>query len=65
LRLAIEGVKLASHGHLWRMAPSSVDATITVGQKPEVALQEQELTSLPNAMAVPPFSVTIYSFAVQ
>ena len=65
LRLAIEGVKLASQGHLWRMAPSSVDATITVGQKPGVALQEQELTSVPNAMAVPPFSVNIYSFAVQ
>ena len=65
LRLAIEGVKLASQGHLWRMAPSSVDATITVGQKPGVAVQEQELTSVPDAMAVPPFSVNIYSFAVQ
>jgi len=65
LQLAINGVKLASHGHLWRMAPSSVDATITVGQKPGVEVQEQELTLTPNAMAVPPFSVNIYSFAVQ
>lgn len=56
---------LASQGHLWRMAPSSVDATITGGQKPGVAVQEQELTSVPDAMAVPPFSVNIYSFAVQ
>jgi hypothetical protein len=47
------------------MAPSSVDATITVGQKPGVEVQEQELTSMPNASAVPPFSVNIYSFAVQ
>jgi alpha-N-arabinofuranosidase len=65
LQLAIHGVKLASHGHVWRMAPSSVDATITVGQKPGAEVQEQELTSMPNAMAVPPFSVNIYSFAVQ
>ena len=36
LQLAINGVKLASQGHRWRMAPSSVDATITVGQKPGV-----------------------------
>jgi alpha-N-arabinofuranosidase len=65
LQLAINGVKLASQGHRWRMAPSSVDATITVGQKPGVEVQEQELTSMPSATAVPPFSVNIYSFAVQ
>ena len=65
LQLAITGVKLASQGHLWRMAPSSVDATITVRQKPGVEVEEQELTSTPNPMAVPPFSVNIYSFAVQ
>ncbi len=65
LQLAIAGVTLASHGHLWRMAPSSVDATITVGQKPGVEVEEQQLTSAPHAMAVPPFSVNIYSFPVQ
>jgi alpha-N-arabinofuranosidase len=65
LELAIKGVKLSSRGRLWRMAPSSVDATIIVGQKPEVEVQQLELTSLPDAMAVPPFSVNIYSFMVQ
>jgi alpha-N-arabinofuranosidase len=65
LQLAITGVKLASQGHLWRMTPSSVDATITVRQKPGVEVGEQELRSTPNPMAVPPFSVNIYSFAVQ
>ena len=65
LKLAINGVKLASQGKLWRMAPSSVDATIVVGQKPGVEVQEQDLTSVPDAMAVPPFSVNIYSYAVQ
>jgi alpha-N-arabinofuranosidase len=65
LQLAIKGVKLASHGHLWRMAPSSVDATITVGQKPGVEVQDQEVTWVPNTMDVPAFSVNIYSFAMQ
>lgn len=65
LKLAINGVKLAGQGKVWRMAPSSVDATITVGQKPGVEVQEQDLTSVPDAMAVPPFSVNIYSYAVQ
>jgi alpha-N-arabinofuranosidase len=65
LKLSVSGVKLASQGHLWRMAPKSVDATITVGQKPGVEVEEQTLGSLPDAMDVPPFSVGIYSYAVQ
>jgi alpha-L-arabinofuranosidase len=65
LKLSINGAKLASQGHLWRMAPSSVDATITVGQKPGVEVEEQALTSATGAMSIPPFSVSIYSFPVH
>ena len=65
MNLSISGTKLSSQGHLWRMAPSSVDATIVVGQKPGVEVEEQELTSVPDAMSVPPFSVNIYSFPVK
>jgi alpha-N-arabinofuranosidase len=65
MKLSINGAKLSSPGHLWRMAPSSVDATITVGKKPEVEVEEQGLTSTPDTMSVPPFSVNIYSFPVQ
>ena len=65
VKLAINGAKLASEGHLWRMAPSSVDATITVGQKPQVEVEEQQLGMQPESIVVAPFSVNIYSFAVQ
>ncbi len=65
LQLAIDGVKLASQGHLWRMAPSSVDATIAVGKKAEVEVEDKEVASVPGRVSVPPFSVNIYSFAVQ
>jgi alpha-L-arabinofuranosidase len=65
MKLSINGAKLSSPGRLWRMAPSSVDATITVGKKPEVEAEEQGLTSTPDTMSVPPFSVNIYSFPVQ
>jgi hypothetical protein len=44
--------------------PRTVDATITVGQKPGVEVQEEALASLPEAVVAPPFSVSIYSFAV-
>ena len=63
--LAINGVKLGAQGKLWRMAPASVDAAIVIGQKPGVQVEEQTLSSLPEKLAVPPFSVNIYSFPVQ
>ena len=65
LNLSIRGIRLANEGHLWRMAPSSVDATITVGQKAEVEVQDQGIASVPESISVPPFSVNIYSFAMQ
>lgn len=65
LKLAINSAELSSQGRLWRMAPASVDATITVGQKPGVKVEEQTLTSVSKNMPVPPFSVNIYSFSVR
>ncbi len=62
LKLSISGARLSGPGHLWRMAPESVDATVSVGQKPGVEVQEKEITSVPDTMTVPPFSVNIYSF---
>jgi len=65
LKLSIAGARPSSQGRLWRLAPSSVDATNTAGQKPEVAVQEQELTAVPDTLSVPPFSVSIYSFPMK
>jgi alpha-N-arabinofuranosidase len=65
MKFSIRGARLSSRGHLWRMAPTTVDATITVGQKPGVEVQEQDMSSVPDTISVPPFSVSIYSFPVQ
>ncbi len=65
VKLSIVGAKLSNQGHLWRMAPSTVDAVNTVGRKPEVEVQEQDMTSMPDTMSVPPYSVSIYSFQSQ
>jgi alpha-N-arabinofuranosidase len=65
LTLSVDGATLSSQGRLWRMAPTTVDATITVGRKPEVEVKEEGLTAVPGTTSVPPFSVTIYSFAVR
>lgn len=63
--LKIANAKLASQGHLYRMAPQSVNATVAVGQKPEVEVQDETLGPLPDTITLPPFSVNIYSYAVQ
>jgi alpha-N-arabinofuranosidase len=47
------------------MAPKSVDATITLGEQPQVAVDEQAIPSVPDSLVVPPFSVNIYSFPVR
>jgi len=65
LRLSINGARLSTQGHLWRMAPTSVDATITVDHRPGVEVQEEQVASVPETISVPPFSVSIYSFSVQ
>ena len=65
MRLAITGIQLAGQGRLWRMAPPKVDATITVGQAPGVSVDEQSLSEVPDALTLPPFSVSLYAFPVR
>jgi alpha-N-arabinofuranosidase len=65
MKLTISGVKLASQGQLWQMAPANVDAIVAVGKTPEVAVEEHTLGAAPATFETPPFSVSIYSFPVQ
>ena len=65
MKLAVSGVKLASQGTLWQMAPSSVDAVVAVGKTPEVAVEEHPLSAVPDTIEAPPFSVSIYSYPLR
>jgi alpha-N-arabinofuranosidase len=65
MNLSISAAKLARQGKLWQMAPLSIDAANTVGKKPEVEVTEQPLGPLPGTISLPPFSVNIYSYAIQ
>jgi alpha-N-arabinofuranosidase len=65
IQIALNGAKLASSGHLYRMAPDSIDATVAVDKKPEVQIEDQLLGPLPDTVTVRPFSVNIYSYAVE
>jgi alpha-N-arabinofuranosidase len=61
------GANAASAGgvRLWRMAPASVDATVVVGQKPGVELEEVNVGTLPATLTIPPFSMGIYLVPLQ
>jgi alpha-N-arabinofuranosidase len=65
MKLAVNAVKLASAGHMWQMAPSSVEAVVAVGKRPEVSVEEHALSAIPDTIEVPPFSVSIYSYPLQ
>jgi alpha-N-arabinofuranosidase len=65
LNLSIQGVELTGKGRLWRMAPSDINATIVVGQKPGVEVEEQPLGEAPGSATIAPISVNIFEFAVK
>ncbi len=65
IKIAVAGTKLADVGKLWRMAPDSIDASVQIGKKAEVQVEEQSLGALPETITVRPFSVNIYSYALQ
>ena len=65
LEPAIAGVELTGTGRLWRMAPADLNATIVVGQKPGVAVEEQALDAVPATPSFAPFSVNVYAFPVK
>jgi alpha-N-arabinofuranosidase len=65
LGLSFKGVDLAGTGHLWRMAPSSLDATTIVGQTAGVVIEDQAMDSVPGTANVAPISINIYEFAVK
>jgi len=65
LNLSITGAELTGKAALWRMAPSDVNATITLGQKPGVEVERQTLDSVPATPTFAPFSVNIYVFPAK
>jgi len=65
IHLDFHGATLTSTGKLWRMAPSSIDATVKAGSPAEVRVEELSLGALPATISLRPFSVNIYSYPIQ
>jgi alpha-N-arabinofuranosidase len=60
LDLSVTGVTLTGGGRVWRMAPGGVDASVVVGQKPEVEVEDRTIDTWPAPLEVPPLSISIY-----
>ncbi|ACB76488.1 alpha-N-arabinofuranosidase [Opitutus terrae] len=60
LNWTVRDAQLAGTGKLWRMAPSDINATILVGEKPGVVVEEQTLNTVPDTVELPPFSISLY-----
>lgn len=65
LKLQISGANLAGHGALRRLAPKSLDSTITIGQEPGVRVEELSIDQIPTNPTFPPFSVSLYEFPAR
>ena len=65
LDLVVKGINLAGHGLFWRMAPKDLNATIVVGQTPQVEVESHSLDAVPKAVTIAPFSVNLYELPVQ
>ncbi len=50
---------------LWRLAPSSIDAAIVVGQRPGVQVDEMSIGTLPPTLTIPPISAGIYEVPLK
>ncbi len=65
LNLSFTGVDLSGEGKLWRMAPSDLNASIVIGQTPNVRIEDQPVTAVPAVAQIAPISVNIYELAVK
>ena len=45
--------------------PSTPNATIVIGQQPQVEVEERALNAVPTTATISPISVNIYEFAVK
>jgi alpha-L-arabinofuranosidase len=65
LGVTFKGVELAGGGTVWQIAPGNIDASIFVGQPPQVEIKESAVDAPNGSLAIAPISVSIYAFPVK
>ncbi|HEX3357995.1 MAG TPA: hypothetical protein VHS31_13570 [Tepidisphaeraceae bacterium] len=65
LTVSFKGMEISGKAHLWRMAPSSLDASNVIGQEPGVHIEDQQVEGDPGRLTIAPISVNIYEFQAK
>jgi alpha-N-arabinofuranosidase len=65
LAVSFKGFEMSGNAHLWRMAPSSVSASIVIGHEPEVRIEDQQIDNASGTLSIAPISVNIYEFVTK
>ena len=64
LTQTIGGVRLSGRGKLSQIAPSHFDASNKADKEPEVTIVETAQDTVPQNIQAPPFSISLYEFAI-
>ena len=63
--LSVTGAKLGGASKAWQMTAPTPTAYNKVGEPAEISVKETSLGNAPSAVAVPPYSVTVYQLAIE
>ncbi len=64
LVLRVDGGRVHGSGSVWVLTGEHPEAQNVVGQSPQVSVSERKLRALPQTLAVPPISTSIYEFPI-
>lgn len=64
LALTLEGFRAGGNIRLWRMTGASLEAANTLGQKPQIEIEEIAIQSAEAPLRVAPISINIYRFGL-
>jgi alpha-N-arabinofuranosidase len=65
LAVSFKSIEMSGKAHVWRMAPSSVNASIVIGREPEVQIEDQQIDNVPGTLSIAPISVNIFEFPAK
>jgi alpha-N-arabinofuranosidase len=65
IHIALKSVELEDSGMKWEIVPATLQTRNVAGQEPKVKTVETTLAHRPDALDVPPYSVSVYEFGCK
>ena len=61
----LEGARVERDGTLWRIAHTDPKAYNDPGRKPDVVIDQTQITDLSSDVSLPPSSITLYTLPIR